>query len=112
MADELGRFMSGNDTVMWNMEHDARLRGTATTVLLFDESRQPRFRALVMTSGNLSDEPIAIGNREALQRLGRLADFRACWRIVSQVPPLRRCRIQPTQYDKATHYKRHDHCGV
>ncbi len=43
-------------------------------VLLFDESRRPRFRALVMTSGNFSDEPIAIGNREALQRLGGLAD--------------------------------------
>ncbi len=30
--------------------------------------------ALVMTSGNLSDEPIARGNREAIARLGRLAD--------------------------------------
>jgi hydrogenase maturation protein HypF len=30
--------------------------------------------ALVMTSGNLSEEPIAIGNREALERLGSLAD--------------------------------------
>lgn len=34
-----------------------------------------RFRALVMTSGNLSEEPIAIGNDEALERLGELADF-------------------------------------
>jgi len=32
------------------------------------------FRALVMTSGNLSEEPIAIGNEEALARLGELAD--------------------------------------
>ncbi|MCA1732425.1 MAG: carbamoyltransferase HypF, partial [Acidobacteria bacterium] len=30
--------------------------------------------ALVMTSGNLSEEPIAIGNEEALERLGSLAD--------------------------------------
>jgi hydrogenase maturation protein HypF len=32
------------------------------------------FRALVMTSGNLSEEPIAIGNEEALRRLRELAD--------------------------------------
>ena len=31
-------------------------------------------RPLVMTSGNLSEEPIATGNEEALDRLGRLAD--------------------------------------
>ena len=31
--------------------------------------------ALVMTSGNLSEEPIAIGNREALDRLGQMADL-------------------------------------
>ena len=30
--------------------------------------------ALVMTSGNMSEEPIAIGNQEALERLGTLAD--------------------------------------
>ncbi|NNG02166.1 MAG: carbamoyltransferase HypF [Desulfobacteraceae bacterium] len=33
------------------------------------------FTALVMTSGNLSEEPIAIGNGEAFGRLGRIADF-------------------------------------
>lgn len=33
------------------------------------------FLALVMTSGNLSEEPIAIGNEEALNRLRDLADF-------------------------------------
>ena len=34
-----------------------------------------KYRALVMTSGNLSEEPIAIDNAEALRRLGGLADF-------------------------------------
>ena len=32
------------------------------------------FDALVMTSGNRSDEPIAMGNNEALTRLGEIAD--------------------------------------
>ena len=33
------------------------------------------FTALVMTSGNLSEEPIAIENNEAFQRLGKIADY-------------------------------------
>ena len=33
------------------------------------------FKALVMTSGNLSEEPIAIDNQEAIRRLGGLADY-------------------------------------
>ena len=40
--------------------------------LLFAEGR---FLALVMTSGNLSEEPIAIDNAEAIARLSGLADF-------------------------------------
>ena len=41
--------------------------------LLLSESRAPL--ALVMTSGNRSDEPICTGNSEALRRLHGLADF-------------------------------------
>jgi hydrogenase maturation protein HypF len=37
--------------------------------------KQGKFAALVMTSGNLSEEPIAIANDEALRRLSGLADF-------------------------------------
>jgi len=40
--------------------------------LLFAEGG---FAALVMTSGNISEEPIAIDNQEAVNRLGDLADF-------------------------------------
>ncbi len=34
-----------------------------------------RLPALVMTSGNFSKEPISLGNREALERLGAIADY-------------------------------------
>ena len=37
--------------------------------------REGKFAALVMTSGNLSEEPIAIANDEARTRLGGLADY-------------------------------------
>ena len=46
---------------------------TPLHVLLLEKA--PGFpQALVMTSGNLSDEPIATGNEEARKRLSRLAD--------------------------------------
>jgi hydrogenase maturation protein HypF len=38
------------------------------------ERSAPRFTALVMTSGNVSEEPIASANAEALHRLAPLAD--------------------------------------
>ena len=46
---------------------------TPLHVLLLEKS--PGYpQALVMTSGNISDEPIATGNQEARQRLSALAD--------------------------------------
>jgi len=44
---------------------------TPLHVLLFERDLE----ALVMTSGNLTDEPIAIDNEEAVERLGGVADF-------------------------------------
>jgi len=46
-----------------------------------------KFSALVMTSGNVSEEPIAINNREAVQRLGGIADVL----LVHNRDILRRC---------------------
>jgi hydrogenase maturation protein HypF len=54
----------GNDTL------GVMLPYTPLHYLLFGES----FSALVMTSGNLSEEPIVTGNREAAQRLRSIAD--------------------------------------
>ncbi|MGE4264090.1 MAG: carbamoyltransferase HypF [Desulfovibrio sp.] len=42
---------------------------------LLSQERQHMPAALVMTSGNVSDEPICLGNREALARLGEQADI-------------------------------------
>ena len=49
---------------------------TPLHALLFSDKLEdsPAFTALVMTSGNLSEEPIVISNEEALQRLGSVAD--------------------------------------
>ena len=43
--------------------------------LLLGDGRKPTPLALVMTSGNMAEEPIAIGNQEALERLSPLADY-------------------------------------
>ncbi|MCS7183483.1 MAG: carbamoyltransferase HypF [Thermoanaerobaculum sp.] len=45
-----------------------------TTPLHVELFRQAPFPALVMTSGNASDEPICRGNREAMARLSGIAD--------------------------------------
>jgi len=45
-----------------------------TTPLHVELLRDPSLPPVVMTSGNASDEPICRGNREAVERLGRLTD--------------------------------------
>jgi hydrogenase maturation protein HypF len=46
-----------------------------TTPLHVELFRGARYDALVMTSGNVTDEPICRGNREALSRLSEIADL-------------------------------------
>lgn len=45
-----------------------------TTPLHVELFRNAPYDALIMTSGNATDEPIAMGNREALERLSSIAD--------------------------------------
>ncbi len=45
-----------------------------TTPLHIELFRNAPYDALIMTSGNATDEPIAMGNREALERLSSIAD--------------------------------------
>lgn len=60
------------DVAPFNRDLGVFLPYTPIHHLLFAEGG---FRALVMTSGNLSEEPIAIDNQEALARLSGLADY-------------------------------------
>lgn len=50
------------------------LASTPLHLLLFDRVRELGVEALVMTSGNAADEPVCIGNDEALERLHGIAD--------------------------------------
>ena len=54
-----------------NLYYGVMLPYTPIHHLLLDHG----FTALVMTSGNLSEEPIAIDNKEAFERLGAIADL-------------------------------------
>ena len=61
----------GNDTV------GVMLPYTPLHYLLFSDSpdSEAEFSALVMTSGNRSEEPIVVSNAEALSQLGEIADW-------------------------------------
>ncbi len=60
-----------NSTVYDNQYFGVMLPYTPLHYLLLRNN----FEALVMTSGNLSEEPIAIENLEAIDRLDKIADF-------------------------------------
>ena len=67
---QLPELAPGNNTL------GVMLPYTPLHYLLFSDSpdQPPAFSALVMTSGNISEEPIVTGNREAAKRLHRIAD--------------------------------------
>jgi hydrogenase maturation protein HypF len=71
-ANDLSNVLApGNETL------GIMLPYTPLHYLLFSDSpgSPPEFAALVMTSGNLSEEPIVISNDEALVRLASIADW-------------------------------------
>ncbi|GAB4291613.1 MAG: carbamoyltransferase HypF [Myxococcota bacterium] len=59
-----------------------------------DDGKTPDFQALVMTSGNLTEEVIAIDNCEALKRLADIADLF----LVHDRPILSRCDDSVAQF--------------
>jgi len=69
-ALSLSELAPGNNTL------GVMLPYTPLHYLLFSDTlaQPPAFSALVMTSGNISEEPIVTGNREAARRLHRIAD--------------------------------------
>lgn len=62
---------NGDRGPIWQIEGDHRAHARANDAE--DETEMPI--ALVMTSGNMSEEPLAIDNDEALERLAPLADY-------------------------------------
>jgi hydrogenase maturation protein HypF len=70
-ADVCASVAPGNDTL------GIMLPYTPLHYLLFSDSPNApsEFTALVMTSGNLSEEPIVVSNSEALRQLGGVADW-------------------------------------
>jgi len=55
--------------------HGVMLPYTPLHYLLFSKLTNPKFDVLVMTSGNLSEEPICYKNQDALNRLRGIADY-------------------------------------
>jgi hydrogenase maturation protein HypF len=68
---------AAEDVAPGNSTLGVMLPYTPLHCLLFGETieEKPEFSALVMTSGNLSEEPIVIENGEALSALGGIADW-------------------------------------
>jgi hydrogenase maturation protein HypF len=65
------------DIAPGNTSAGVMLAYTPLHSLLFGETTDepPEFAALVMTSGNISDEPIVISNRDAVKQLSAVADW-------------------------------------